>query len=336
MTQLARTVSVAALITAAAPVAQAQAQEMRARLAHVFADGSTIDLAAEQFAACIAQRTDGAINITVFPAGQLGGDEASARDMARGALEFAFLGPLAGLDPLLDIHYIPYVVSDFEQADAIFHNPDGVLQTTLREALLGHGIEPLSLYEVEFRAVTNSRHPVETLSDLEGLKVRVPGARTIQGFFDAAGAQPVTMPFPELFVALQQGTVDGQDNGVSLTWNSRLFEAQDFMTLSNHVYATGTMTVGAGFFADLSEPQKDAVRGCAETAAADQIVANRAANDEFVAKLKEAGIPVVVLSPEAMAEFVALGQSLWDGFADTYGAERIKALRAEVAQLQGS
>src|SRR3546814_17612407 len=77
---------------------------------------------------------------------------------------------------------------------------------------------------LEFRAVTNSKHPVEKPEDLNGLKLRVPSSAAIKGFFEAAGAQPVIMPFPELFTALQQGTVDGHDNGASPTYAARRSE----------------------------------------------------------------------------------------------------------------
>ncbi|MGS4944495.1 TRAP transporter substrate-binding protein [Meridianimarinicoccus sp. RP-17] len=326
-------VSILALgaVLAAVP---AQAQEVRARLGHVFAIGSPVDRASENFATCVGERTDGAIEITVFPNSQLGGDEALGRDLSRGGLEFAFLNPgsLTGLDPLMDIHYLPYIVSSFEEADKVFYNPDGILQTTLRETMADRGMHAFGFFELEFRAVTNSVRPVETLDDMQGLKLRVPGSASIRGFFDATGAQTVTMPFPELFVALQQGTVDGQDNGASITYNSRLFEAQPHMTLTNHVYAMGAVTAGQRFWDGLPEAQKTAIQQCSDEATAQQIKDNRALNGEFLANIEEGGTAVVTLSDAEMARFVEVGRSLWSELEDVYGAERIEALRAEVGQ----
>lgn len=308
------------------------AQDMRTRLGHVFATNSPVDHASKAFAQCVADGTNNAISITVFPDSQLGGDEAIARDLSRGGLEFAFLNPgsLTGLDPLLDIHYLPYIVSNNAEADAVFYNPDGILQTTIRDTLAKHGMKALDFFELEFRAVTNSKHAVESVDDMQGLRLRVPGSAAIRGFFEATGAQAVTLPFPELFVALQQGTVDGQDNGASITYNSRLFEAQKYMTRINHVYAMGTITVSEPVWERLSEDQQNVVTECAHSAAKDQIAANRAAQAEFIQGIKDGGVEVIELSPEAMREFVEVGRSLWQQLEDVYGADRIAALRAEV------
>lgn len=310
----------------------AAAQEMRARLGHVFATNSPVDQASKAFAQCVTERTGNAISLTVFPDSQLGGDEAIGRDLSRGGIEFAFLNPgsLTGLDPLLDIHYLPYIVSNNEEADEIFYNPDGILQTTIRETMAKHGMRAIDFFELEFRAVTNSQHAVETLAQMNDLRLRVPGSVAIRSFFDAAGAQSVTLPFPELFVALQQGTVDGQDNGASITYNSRLFEAQKFMTQTNHVYAMGTITVSEVVWNRLSEEHQGIITACADSAATDQIAANRAAQAEFIQGIAEGGVTVTELSPEAMQEFVDLGRSLWSNLEGAYGAERIAALRAEV------
>lgn len=304
----------------------------KARLGHVFAANSPVDQASQAFAKLIAERSNGEIEIAVYPDSQLGGDESLGRDLARGSLEFAFLNPgsLTGLDPLLDIHYLPYIATNFSDVDALFYNPGGVLQTALRETLLKHRMETLGFFELEFRAVTNSRHAVKTLADMKGLRLRVPGSSAIRSFFDAAGSQPVTMPFPELFTALQQQTVDGQDNGASITYNSRLYEAQKFMTLTNHVYAMGTIVVGERFWQRLDDAQRDLVRSTAEEVAAEEIRKNRELNGTFLQKIAEGGVEVTQLEPAEMAAFETLGRSLWDGFAAVYGAERIAALRQEV------
>lgn len=326
--------SAAALaLLCAAP--EAQAKEMRARLGHVFATGSPVDDSSHAFAQCVTDETGGELSLTVFPDSQLGGDEALGRDLARGGLEFAFLNPgsLTGLDPLLDIHYLPYIVSSFGEADKVFYNPEGVLQTTLREAMGSHGMHAIGFFELEFRAITNSERAVTSVEDVNGMRLRVPGSISIRSFFEDAGAQAVTLPFPELFVALQQGTVAGQDNGASITFNSRLFEAQKYMTLSNHVYAMGAITVGQRFWDEQSDERKAVIEDCATSATADQIVANRAQSAAYLDGIREGGVEVHELAPEEMAKFVEIGRNVWSRLEETYGADRIAALRAEVDGL---
>lgn len=334
MQQLKTVVLTAALsaIWATQPV---MADEIQARLGHVFAIGSPVDQASRAFARCLEEQSGGDIAVAVFPDSQLGSDESLGRDLSRGGLEFAFLNPgsLTGLDPLLDIHYLPYIVSSFEEADRIFYNADGILQTTIRETMAEHGMHALDFFELEFRAVTNSVRPVEALSDIEDLRLRVPGSISIRSFFEQAGSQAVTMPFPELFVALQQGTVDGQDNGASITYNSRLFEAQSHMTLTNHVYAMGAITVSTRLWQDMSDAHKAIVSDCAAKAATDQIADNRIKNAEYLKGIVDGNVQVHELPDAEMAKFVELGRSLWVTLEETYGAERIAALRAEVDAL---
>lgn len=141
------------------------------------------------------------------------------------------------------------------------------------------------------------------------------------------------MPFTNLFVALQQGTVDGQDNGASLTYNARLFEAQRHMTLTNHTYAMGAIAVSQRYWNGLSPENQTIVADTAREIAADQIAASRAATSDFVARTEAAGVGVIRPSDEAMAGFAALGQKGWEQLTPVYGEERITELRNEIAAL---
>jgi TRAP-type transport system periplasmic protein len=315
----------------------ANAQQIKARMGHVFAANSPMDQASQEFAKLVGERTQGKINITVFPASQLGGEMAQARELSRGSLELALLNPgsLAGLNPLLDIHYLPYIATDFKTVDAVFYNPNGILQKTLRETLAKQNIETLGFFELEFRAVTNSNRPIEKPADMKGLKLRVPGSAAIKTFFEDAGTQVVVMPFPELFTALQQKTVDGQDNGASITYESRLFETQKYMTLTNHVYAMGTVSSSSRFWSKLSDAEKKILTDTAAEVTKRQIQKNRELNAQFLQKIEQSGIKIIRPTAQSMAEFEKIGQGVWDKLAGTYGAERIAALRQESAAARG-
>lgn len=331
------TLAAAAAVASLGLALPAQAQT-KMRLGHVFAINSPVDEASKEFARLVGERTKGEVAITVFPNNQLGGDEALAREVARGSIELSFLNPgsLAGLDPLLDFHYLPYIATSFKEADAIFYNPNGIVQKTLRETMVKQRMQPLAFFELEFRAVTNSQKPVNTPADLKGLKLRVPGSAGIKGFFEAAGAQAVAMPFPELFTALQQKTVDGQDNGASITFNSRLFEAQKFMTTTNHVYAMGAVTVSQRVWDKLPDAHKKVFTEAAAEVTARQIKANRELNGQFLKNIAAGGVQVTQPTPAAFAEFQKVGQQVWDKLAPVYGADRIKALREEIAKVHGN
>ncbi|KCV34592.1 TRAP transporter solute receptor, DctP family [Bordetella bronchiseptica F2] len=330
-----KTFGAACLLAASSAMSpNAHAQDIRVRLGHVFAIGSPQEVAGKEFAELVKTRSNGQMEIALFPAGQLGGDEALGRELARGSLDLAFLNVagLTGLDPLLDIHYLPYAVSTFEEADRIHFNPDGIIQKTTRETLRKRRIEPLAFFELEFRSITNSQRPVATPEDLRGMKLRTPSVTNIKTLFEAAGAHPLALPFPELFTALQQGTVDGQDNGPALTYTSRLFEAQKYMTLTNHIYAIGAIASSERFWKRLNDEQKAIVLAAAEEAARNQIANNRKLNREYVEKIRQGGVAVIELDAQAMRPFRELGRAQWDKLASVYGAERIQALRDELAK----
>lgn len=330
------TVTAISLATLTPTAAVAANKPITLRLGHVFAIDSPVDQASKTFAELVTARTNGDITVDIFPNSQLGGDESLARDLSRGSVDLAFINPgsLSGLDPLLDFHYLPYIVSDFDEADTIFYNPTGIVQQTLQQTLRKHRMEPLGFFELEFRSVTNSKRPVTSVQDLQGLKLRVPGSAGIREFFVETGAQAVAMPFPELFTALQQGTVDGQDNGASITHNSRLFEAQKYMTPLNHVYAMGAIAVSQRLWERLSEEQRTILQDAATEAAQQEIALNRQLNAEYLKRIAEGGVKIETLSPEAIAEFRQVADRVWTKLEPIYGKERVDALREEVNALR--
>lgn len=310
----------------------AAASEMRLRLAHVFPQNTTVGEAADEFARLIKERTDGRISIAVFPAGQLGGDEAIGRDLKRGSLDLAFVNPnsLVGLDPLFDFHILPYIATDYETADRIFYSPDGVIQRTLNETLERNGMKALGYFENDFRTISNSEREVTELSDLDGLKLRVVPSQSLKMFFEKADVNVVILPFPELFTALQQGTVDGQENGVILTHLAQFFETQPYVTITNHSYVMSTITASQKLMGRLSDKDRALFMETAMEVGQRQVDANRAMSETAIAKMEEAGVKITRLAPEAMSEFQELGMQVWEELAPVYGKERIGELRKEV------
>lgn len=305
------------------------------RLGHIFPIDSVKDQAAKMFADKIKEETNGAIEIKVFPAAQLGGDEVMAQDISRGTLDMSFInqGSLSGLDPLLDFHYLPYIVTSNEQADQLYYG-DGIIPTLMKETLAKHNMKTLGFFENEFRGVSNSVHKVEKIEDLKGLKLRVPGSKAIKGFFEEANVQALVMPFNELYLALQQGTVDGQDNGLLLTGDSKFQEVNQYYTLLNHVYASGSIVINSSKFDGLTDEQKAIFEKVGQEVQEWQIENNRKASQEYVKMLEEAGVEVTELTTDQIKAFQEFGLEQWDNYASIYGAERIQQLKDEVQSIQ--
>jgi len=316
-----------ALLFAASP---ASAQEVRLRLAHVFPEHSSVGEAANRFAELTAARSNGRIQVAVFHAGALGGDEAIGRELVRGTIQLALVNQnsMVGIDSLLDFHILPYIVSSYEEADRIYYGKDNILHRTIIDTLARHQVRVLGYFENDFRAISNSRHPVRTVEDLKGLKLRVVPSQSLRLFFQKAGSQVVTLPFPEVFTALQQGTVDGQENGVILTHQARFFETQPYVTVSNHSYV---MSVIAGSDRALNRLSKDDQQLLAEIGREVgqwQVKRNRDNVDGALRELRRAGVQIDTLSPEALAGFRQLAESVWDELTPVYGQARVAQLRA--------
>lgn len=305
------------------------------KLGHIFPVDSVKDKAAQLFAEKIEEETNGEITVEVFPASQLGGDEVMAQDVSRGTLAMSLInqGSLAGLDPLLDFHYLPYIVTDYEQADELYYG-DGIIPSLMEEVLLEHNMVTLGLFENEFRGVSNSKKEISTIEDLKGLKLRVPGSEAIYGFFKQAGVQAEVMPFDELYMGLQQGTVDGQDNGLLLTYDSNFQEVNNNYTLLNHVYATGSIVINDNIFDDLSDEHQEVFRNVGKEVEEWQVTENRKEVEDYMEKMEEEGVIFTELTEDQIEEFRKFGVEQWDDYADIYSQDRIDELREEVENLK--
>lgn len=307
----------------------ASAQGVTWRLAHVFPEHSSVGQAANMFATLASERSNGRIKIAVFPSGQLGGDEAIGRELVRGTIELAFVNPnsMVGMDPLLDFHILPFIATSYEDVDRIYYGEDNILRTTLREAVERNRMKILGYFENDFRAISNSKKPVKTVDDLKGLKLRVVPSQSLKLFFEKAGSQVVILPFPELFTALQQGTVDGQENGVILIEQARFFEAQKYVTLLNHSYVMSTITASQRALSKLSAADQELLSSIGKEVGEWQVKRNRENSAAALEKLRSAGLEIHKPTPEEIAQFRALGEKVWVEMTPVYGEQRIAELR---------
>ena len=305
-------------------------------LGSVAAETSNQIEAAKMFADKVKEYTDGTVTINVFPAGQIGSDESMAEDLSRGNLEFSFLnqGSCAGFDQMLDIHYLPYIARNYEEADQLFYG-DGIIPTTLKDTLKNHGITVLGWYENEYRGLSNSVKEVKTAADLKNMKLRVPGSAAIKGFFEDAGAQPVIIAMPELYTALQQGTVDGQDNGVLITHDNKLDEKNKYYTYTKHVYAMSAIAVSDVAWDKFSESQQEAITKAAGEAQEWQIKTNRDQIAGYIETMKSEGVQFYELTESDLATFIDIADITWEKMKTVYGEDIINKLKAEVAEVRG-
>ena len=309
--------------------------ETKVRVAHVFPASSPINVAAESFADQVNKTTNGSLKVTVYPSGQLGGDVEMGAGLVSGNLDCGFVNhPAAGMDERLQAGFLPYIVTTYDGADEIFYG-DGIVAEQDRQVLDELGVHALEFYENDFRGLSNDQHAVTSPSDLKGLKIRVPELPMYVDLFKAWGAQPLPIAFPELYTALQQGTVDGQDNGVVLTYDSKFQEVQDYFSLTNHAYGAGVIACNGKLWDSLSPEEQEAMTAAATSASEQQIQANRDTVAEKLEGLKDAGVEITELTPEQIEEFRAASAKVWDANADVFGADFLEDLRAAADEAEG-
>ena len=295
------------------------------RMGYIFSAQSHLGAGAAVFAKEVERRTAGRIRIQQFPDGALGGDVELAKAVALGTVDLAFINGagLPTIAPELDIVHIPFLFSDVSHARAAM---DGAIGEEFAQALAAKGLVTLAWGENGLRHITNSKKPIATPADLQGLKMRVPQSEVMQIVFQALGAEASLLPFPQLFDALQSGRFDGEENPIAVIQSSRFDQVQRFLSITGHVYDPAVIAMSPDAFADLSAADKTAVTEAARLGAkASRDAAARAEIAGLIA-LKQAGMQVLeTIDRPLFARAVA---SANPAFETRFGRGRIERIRA--------
>ncbi len=308
----------AALAVAVMGSTFAHAQTLR--LAHGAAPANPRHEAALRFAELVEENTDGDITVTVFPSGQLGDERQSLEALASGAIDFALAGtPLfAAYAPELELLDMPYLFTDVNTAWEVL---DGPLGAELTAPLVDSGFQVLAFWENGLRHITNDVRPINTPADIDGLKLRVAGSRVRLATFEAFGASPVPISFSELYLALSQGVVDGQENPLANIHSARFAEVQGYLTLSGHVYGALPLAVASSTWEDLSEDHRAAIMAAAEAARDFHRQRVQELEAELLAELEEAGMEVNAV--EDSTPFQDIAREVWGLYREQFGDEAV-------------
>lgn len=283
-------------------------------------------LVANQFKELVETATEGAVKVEVYPNDQLAGGNATKgiEMIADGSTDIAAYATsvLSVLDEKMSIGTVPWLFDSYEQARSVI-DESGLAYYD--QVLNQQGITVLGSFHNGFRQLSNSKHAVTAPEDLKGLKIRVPGSEVYMQFFSALGADPVAMNWGEVFTALQQGTIDGQENGLSITNTSGVLEVQDYVTVWNYTYENDLFLVNTALWDTLNEQTQQVIRESAVTACnwgRDQIEAE---HDALIEQFRADGVQVDVLTEEQLAPFKEVVADLSQSFFDKYGDEACAA-----------
>lgn len=326
--------AVAALALAALGVAgTAQAQTRTIKFVNQNAKGHPIVLGMDRFAEIVQTKSGGKIKVNVFPGGALGSDQANVSALQGGAIEMASMnsGIFASLVKEFAIYDFPFLFANPREADAIV---DGAFGKSLHARLEEKGLVGLGYYELGFRHLTNSKRPITRVEDIAGLKLRViPNPINID-WVNALGANPTPLPFPELYAALEQKAVDGQENPVATINGAKLFEVQKHLALTSHQYNPQSIVVSKKFWDSLGADEKELLQDAANESIQYQREQSRSAAAGILEQLKKAGMQVTELPPAEVAKLREKMKPVIAKHSATVGEATVNALMADLDKLR--
>ncbi len=322
---------VAAVALAAAGTALAQTRTIK--FANQNAKGHPVVMGMEKFAELVEKKSDGRLKVNVFPGGALGSDQANVSALQGGTLEMASMnsGIFASVVKEFAIYDFPFLFANPREADAVV---DGAFGKGLHAKLEDKGLVGLGYYELGFRHITNSRRPITKVEEIAGLKLRVIPNPINVDWVTALGANPTPLPFPELYAALEQKAVDGQENPVATIKGAKLFEVQKYITLTNHQYNPQSIVVSKRFWDSLAPADRKVLQDAATESIAYQRTQSRAQLLAGLEDLKKGGMQVSEFPAAEQAKLREKMKPVIAKHSASVGEGTVQALMAELERLR--
>ena len=270
----------------AAGVAQAQVNTHTFRLSTAGATGHPSIAGGEKLGQLVSQKSGGKMTVKVFAAGVLGGDVQALSAVQGGTIDFTVMnsGILQTQVKEFAIFDFPFLFLSGKQADSVLDGPFG---KKMADMLPEKGLVNLAYWELGFRQLTNSRRPVKSLEDIAGLKIRVIQSPIYLDTWSALGANPVPMPFTEVYTALEQKVIDGQENPFSVIQTSKINEVQKHLAVTNHMYNPQSLLMSKKVWDRLTKDEQKILVDSAREATAVQRKFARDAADLSIVELKK-------------------------------------------------
>ncbi|MDO5612713.1 MAG: TRAP transporter substrate-binding protein [Paracoccus sp. (in: a-proteobacteria)] len=280
------------------------------KIGYALAEDSHYGAGARAFEETLKSELGDAFTVRHFPSSGLGGEREVIEGLQLGTVEamIASSGTLSNFVPEVGVFDIPFLFRDMDHARQVL---DGPIGQDMLAKFDNVGTHALAWGEQGFRHITNNRNPIVTPEDMAGLKIRTMENPVHIRAFEALGAAPTPMAWPEVIPALEQGAIDGQENPLSVIVSANLNEVQKYLTLDGHVYSSAIVMVSQRLWNDLDDTQKAAFEKAGDAAAAAMRAYVDQVEVEGVETLQARGMEVNTLTPEQKQVFQ-------DRLADTY------------------
>jgi tripartite ATP-independent transporter DctP family solute receptor len=291
-------------------------------------------LGAKRFAELVEQKSGGKIKVRIFPGGQLGGDLQNVSALQGGTLDLMVLnaGLLVGIVKDFAVLDFPFVFNTAEEADAVVDGPVG---KKLFDKLPDKGLVGLGYFELGFRNVTNSKRPIARWEDFSGIKLRVIQSPLFIDLFNTLGANSVAMPFPEVYTALEQRVIDGQENPVTVIFDTKFQEVQKYLSLTRHIYNAQSVLLSKRTWDKLSAEERTIIQDALNEAKSYQRQVSREKNTQMLDDLKKAGMQVNEVAPQEIARIREKIKPVVDKYTKEVGQALVDEVNAEVAKKRG-
>jgi TRAP-type transport system periplasmic protein len=321
---------------ALAAVGAATAQDIRERtikFALSSPDGHPAVAGMKKFSELVSAKSGGKMTVKLYLNGVLGSDQANVSAIQGGTIEMAVMntGILASVAKELAIFDFPFLFANEKESDALVDGPVG---KSLHAKLDAKGLIGLSYWELGYRQITNSKRAINKVEDIDGLKLRVIPNPINVAWVKALGANPTPLPFPEVYPALEQKAIDGQENPISVIASNKFWEVQKFLALTNHQYNPQSVIFSKKIWDTLNAAEKKILNDSADEATKTQRQQARAAVAANLELLKKNGMTVTDFPPAEVAKLRDKMKPVIAEFTANVGEETVKEVMAELSKMR--
>jgi TRAP-type transport system periplasmic protein len=324
-----RRTAILAALACAASVSFAQSP-IKLTLGHNAAPGNPKALGSIFFAEQMAKRSNGRITVQVAGGAQLGDDQTMLTAMRTGTLDMSVnsQGPVSAVVPETAALGMPFMFSSLPQAWKLLDGPVG---KELAKKFEAKNLVVLAWWDNGIRQTTNNKRAITKPDDLKGLKIRTPADPATVDLFQAMGASTQQINFSELYVAIQQGVVDGQENPLANIHSSKLYEVQKYLSITRHKYESMPFLMSGITWKKLSDADRQLVSEVAAEAATYERKLMLESDDKLIGEFRK--MPGVSINEPDLAPFKAATAKVWDKWEALPFGDFVKMLRAEAAKL---
>ena len=309
------------------PAEQNESKEpIEIKLAHVGSEQHQYHIAATKFKELIEQKSNGDITVNIFHSGQLGAEGDAVEGIQSGTIDMTTVAAdsaPANVVPEFNVYGIPYLFTDRAHAYKVL---DGEIGQDLLNKATEKGLRGLGYWEIGFANFTNSKREIHTPEDMKGLKLRVQPAPIWDEFMKRLGALPTPMSFTELYSAMEQGVVDGQENPIATIHAMKFYEVSPYIALTKHTYKAAAVFVSDKIWNQLSDEQKKLMEETVDETYKYQRDYLEQKEQETIEELKATG-KVTITEPDLDA-FAEVTKGIESTVADKVPADLVEQIKA--------